>query len=137
MKRFCVFLTALLFLGATVTAAQPVPGKKFELGTSVAFSVFKFSDSTDSQSVLTMQARFGYFLRIFRRIEASSAQPRFCRVAPRSPLPAARGAGELEAIPEQGRREGLSRGEAPAEEFAGQNSKRTPNRQTLGLRISL
>jgi hypothetical protein len=33
------------------------------------------------------------FLRIFRRIVASSAQPRFCRVAPKSPLPAAGGPG--------------------------------------------
>jgi len=33
------------------------------------------------------------FLTIFRRIEASGAQPRFCRVAPQSPLPAARGTG--------------------------------------------
>jgi sugar phosphate isomerase/epimerase len=32
-------------------------------------------------------------LPIFRRIAASSAQPRFCRVAPKSPLPAAGGPG--------------------------------------------
>ena len=107
MKRFCVFLTALLFLGATVTAAQPVPGKKFELGTSVAFSVFKFSDSTDSQSVLTMQARFGYFLRIFRRIEASSAQPRFCRSLPGVRFPPPGGPGSQRRYPEPCRREGI------------------------------
>lgn len=62
MKKLFVFLTALLFLGATFASAQPVPGKKFELGTSLSFSVFKFSDSSDSQTILTLPVRFGYYI---------------------------------------------------------------------------
>jgi hypothetical protein len=62
MKKFFVFLTVLLFAGATFAAAQPVSGKKYELGTAVSFSVFKFSGSSDSESILTMPVRFGYYV---------------------------------------------------------------------------
>jgi len=62
MKRFFVFLTVLLFLGATFAAAQPVPGKKFELGTSFSFSMFDFGGDSESQTVLTLPVRFGYYI---------------------------------------------------------------------------
>ena len=62
MKKFYAFLAALVFLGATFAVAQPVAGKKFEFGTSLSFSTFKFSDSSDSQTILTIPVRFGYFI---------------------------------------------------------------------------
>jgi len=62
MKKLCVFLVGLLFLGATFAASQPVAGKKFELGTSFAFSNFKFSDSTGSYTVWNLSLRLGYFV---------------------------------------------------------------------------
>jgi len=62
MKKFCVFLTALLFLGTTFAVSQPVPGKKFELGTAFSFSSFKFSDDTESDTLLSLPLRFGYFV---------------------------------------------------------------------------
>ena len=62
MKRFCAFLSVLLFLGATLAISQPVPGKKFEIGTAFSFSSFKASGSTDSDSLLIIPLRFGYFV---------------------------------------------------------------------------
>jgi len=62
MKRFFALLTVLLFLGATFAAAQPVAGKKFELGTSLSFSTFKFSGSSESETILTIPLRFGYYI---------------------------------------------------------------------------
>jgi len=62
MKKFCVFLTALLFLGTTFAVSQPVAGKKFEFGTSLSFSSFKFTDDTESDTLLSLPLRFGYFV---------------------------------------------------------------------------
>lgn len=62
MKKFCAFLFVLLFLAATFAISQPVPGKKFELGMAFSFSSFKASGSTDSDSLLTIPVRFGYFI---------------------------------------------------------------------------
>jgi opacity protein-like surface antigen len=66
VKKFCVFLTALLFLGVTFAASQPVPGKKFELGTSVSFFSVKYQYAEDGYSnswtVLNVPVRFGWFI---------------------------------------------------------------------------
>ncbi len=62
MKRFYALLIVLLFLGATSAISQPVPGKKFELGTAFSFSSFKTSGSTESDSFLSIPLRFGYFV---------------------------------------------------------------------------
>jgi opacity protein-like surface antigen len=62
MKKTFVFLGILLFLGVTFAASQPVPGKKFELGTSIAFFSVKADDSTSSTSYLTIPVRFGWFI---------------------------------------------------------------------------
>ncbi len=65
MKKLCVFLAALLFLGATFAMSQPVPGKKFELGTSVNFFSVKYEFAggfSDSWTVLNVPVRFGWFV---------------------------------------------------------------------------
>jgi opacity protein-like surface antigen len=65
MKKCCVFLTALLFLGVTFVASQPVPGKKFELGTSLSFFSlkYKYADGySDSWTILNVPVRLGWFV---------------------------------------------------------------------------
>jgi hypothetical protein len=64
MKRTCVFLAALLLLGATFAAAQPVPGKKFEFGTSLALYSYNYESEmwSDSWTVLNVPIRFGWFI---------------------------------------------------------------------------
>jgi opacity protein-like surface antigen len=65
MKKLCVFLAALLFLGATFAMSQPVPGKKFEFGTAVNFfSVsYEYGDGySDSWTVLNVPIRFGWYV---------------------------------------------------------------------------
>jgi hypothetical protein len=65
MKKTFVFLAIALFLGATFAASQPVPGKKFEFGTSVNFfSVnYEYGDGwTGSWTVLNVPIRFGWFV---------------------------------------------------------------------------
>jgi len=65
MKRVCVFLAVLLFLGATFALSQPVPGKKFELGTSVNFFSVKYEYTdgfSSSWTVLNVPVRFGWFV---------------------------------------------------------------------------
>jgi hypothetical protein len=65
VKKLCVLLAALLFLGATFVMSQPVPGKKFEFGTSVNFfSVnYEYGDGwTGSWTVLNVPIRFGWFV---------------------------------------------------------------------------
>jgi hypothetical protein len=62
MKKTIVFLAVFLVLGASLVMSQPVSGKKFELGTAFSFTSFKFSDSTDSDSVLSLPLRLGYFV---------------------------------------------------------------------------
>jgi hypothetical protein len=52
----------LIFLGATLAMSQPVPGKKFEFSTAFSFSSFKFSGGMDSESLLLIPLRFGYFV---------------------------------------------------------------------------
>jgi opacity protein-like surface antigen len=63
MKKLCVSLALLLVLGAAFAAAQPVPGKKFELGTAV--SLFSYSYESDEYSnswtLLNIPVRFGWF----------------------------------------------------------------------------
>ena len=65
MKKLCVFLAVLLFLGATFAASQPVPGKKFELGTSMNFFSLKWENAdgySDSWTVLNVPIRFGWYV---------------------------------------------------------------------------
>lgn len=62
MKKICVFLAALLFLGATFAMSQSVPGKKFEFSTAFSFTSFKSSGSTDSDSLLSLPVRIGYYV---------------------------------------------------------------------------
>jgi opacity protein-like surface antigen len=65
MKKVCVFLAVLLFLGTTFALSQPVPGKKFELGTSVSFfsDKWEYSDGfSDSYTILNVPVRFGWFV---------------------------------------------------------------------------
>ena len=65
MKKVCVFLAVLLFLGATFALSQPVPGKRFELGTSVSFYSVKYEYAdgfTNSWTVLSVPIRFGWFV---------------------------------------------------------------------------
>ena len=64
MKRTCVFLAALLLLGATFAAAQPVPGKKFEFGTSLSLYSLSWEDefSSGSFTLLNVPIRFGWFI---------------------------------------------------------------------------
>ncbi len=61
MKKITAFLGILLFLGATFAVSQPIPGKMFEFSTAFSFSSYKFSDSTGSDSLLSLPLRFGYF----------------------------------------------------------------------------
>jgi len=61
MKKLGVFFVAILFLGVTFAASQPVPGKKFEFSTAFSFSSLKFSGSTDSDTFLCLPVRVGYF----------------------------------------------------------------------------
>lgn len=64
MKKVCVFLAVLLFLGATFALSQPVPGKKFELGTSVNFYSVKYEYGdgySGSFTILNVPIRFGWF----------------------------------------------------------------------------
>jgi opacity protein-like surface antigen len=61
MKRSCVFLAAMMLLGAAFAAAQPVPGKKFEFSTGVSFFGVKFDGSDSSYSYLSVPVRFGWF----------------------------------------------------------------------------
>ncbi|OGD27571.1 MAG: hypothetical protein A2028_04045 [Candidatus Aminicenantes bacterium RBG_19FT_COMBO_59_29] len=65
MKKVCVFLAVLLFLGTTFALSQPVPGKKFELGTAVSFFSIKYEYSdgySGSWTVLNVPIRFGWFV---------------------------------------------------------------------------
>jgi hypothetical protein len=61
MKKLCVFLAVLLFLGTTFAMSQPVPGKKFEFSTALAFFSAK-ADGEDSFSYLSLPFRFGWFI---------------------------------------------------------------------------
>ena len=63
MKKFCMFMVVLMAFGAAVAAAQPVAGKKFELGTAVSFFSIKEDGSEGgSWGYLTVPVRFGYFI---------------------------------------------------------------------------
>ena len=62
MKKLGVFLVTLLFLGATLAISQPVPGKKFELGTSISFTSVKISGFTGSDTYLILPVRFGCYI---------------------------------------------------------------------------
>jgi opacity protein-like surface antigen len=62
MRKVCAVLSVILFLGAALAMSQPVPGKKFEFSTAFSFSSFKVSGGTDSDSLLMIPLRFGYFV---------------------------------------------------------------------------
>jgi opacity protein-like surface antigen len=62
MKKLCVFLAVLLFLGATFAVSQPVPGKKFEFSTALSFASMKFSGDTESYTFLSLPLRVGYYI---------------------------------------------------------------------------
>ena len=62
MKKLCVFLAVLLFLGATFAVSQPVPGKKFEFSTAFSFASMKFSGDTESTTILSLPLRVGYYI---------------------------------------------------------------------------
>ena len=62
MKKLCVFLAVLLFLGATFAVSQPVPGKKFEFSTAFSFASMKFSEDTESTTILSLPLRVGYYI---------------------------------------------------------------------------
>ncbi len=64
MKRLCVSLALLLVLGAAFAAAQPVPGKTFELGTAIALWSYNYTSDeySNSWTVLNVPVRFGWFL---------------------------------------------------------------------------
>ena len=61
MKKLSVVLALMLILGAAVVSAQPVEGKKFELGTSVDYYSFGSSGSTWA-SYLSVPVRFGWYI---------------------------------------------------------------------------
>jgi hypothetical protein len=63
MRRLCVSLALLLVLGAAFAAAQPVPGKKFELGTAIALWSYSYEneDYSNSYTLLNVPVRFGWF----------------------------------------------------------------------------
>jgi hypothetical protein len=62
MKKLCVFLAVLLFLGATFAVSQPVPGKKFEFSTAFSFASMKSSGDTESYTFLSLPLRVGYYI---------------------------------------------------------------------------
>jgi opacity protein-like surface antigen len=65
MKKLCVFLAVLLFLGTTFAVSQPVPGKKFEFGTSVNFFSVKYEEAggySGSWTILNVPVRFGWYV---------------------------------------------------------------------------
>jgi len=62
MKKLCVFLAVLLFLGTTFAVSQPVPGKKFEFSTAFSFTSLKFSGDTASDTFLSLPLRVGYYI---------------------------------------------------------------------------
>lgn len=65
MKKAIAFLAVLLFLGVTFAASQPVPGKKFEFGTSVNFFSVSW-DTADGYSgswtIMNVPIRFGWYV---------------------------------------------------------------------------
>jgi hypothetical protein len=62
MKRIATFLVVLLLGGVTFAAAQPVAGKRFELGTALSFTSFKFEGDTESTTLVSLPLRIGFFL---------------------------------------------------------------------------
>ena len=77
MKKLFTFLAALLFLGATLVMSQPVPGKKFELSTAISFTSFKISGDSNSESILILPVRFGYYIWKGLEIEPELALSKF------------------------------------------------------------
>jgi len=61
MKKSFACLAALLLLGVTFAASQPVPGKKFEFSTAFSFTSLKFSGDTGSDTFLSLPVRVGYY----------------------------------------------------------------------------
>lgn len=62
MRKLAAFFSVLLLLGTTFAVGQPVAGKKFEFGTAFSFSSYKFSDSLESDTILSLPVRFGFFV---------------------------------------------------------------------------
>jgi opacity protein-like surface antigen len=61
MKKALVMVAIFCFLGTLAATAQPA-GKKWEVGGSVSFTSFKFSDSTESTTVFNFPVRVGYYI---------------------------------------------------------------------------
>jgi hypothetical protein len=61
VKKLCVFLGVLLFLGVTFAASQPVPGKKFEFSTAIDFESVTVDGGSGSSGALVIPFRFGWF----------------------------------------------------------------------------
>jgi hypothetical protein len=63
MKRICVLVVVLVFLGTSVAFAErPIEGKKFEFSTAVSFSSAKYTNSDNSVSILIIPVRLGWFI---------------------------------------------------------------------------
>ena len=61
MRKPCLVLISLLIWGAAFAAAQPVPGKRFEFGTSLNFVSLKTQNDEPAQGALNIPVRFGWF----------------------------------------------------------------------------
>jgi len=75
MKKLSAFLAALLFLAAMTAMGQPLAGKKFEAGTSLAFFSLKGDSSDGSTSYLCVPIRFGWFAWRGSRSNPKSSSP--------------------------------------------------------------
>mgnify|MGYP000849901178 CR=1 FL=1 len=61
MKKAVLGLVVVLFVCTLAVSAQPV-GKKFELGLGWSFSSYKWSDAPESDYVINIPLRFGYYI---------------------------------------------------------------------------
>jgi opacity protein-like surface antigen len=62
MKKQMIGLLTLVLTLAAAAAAQPVPGKRFELSTGAYFWNVKYKDASESSSILNVPLRFGFYL---------------------------------------------------------------------------
>lgn len=64
MTKRLVSLTLLIMVGAMFAAAQPVPGKKFELGTAASLwsYSYEYNGYSNSYTILNVPVRFGWFI---------------------------------------------------------------------------
>jgi|YelNatPaOPRAMG01_1025707.scaffolds.fasta_scaffold37886_1 opacity protein-like surface antigen len=61
MKKFALFLTLSLLLSTVTALAQPA-GKKWEFGLSFSYTNYKFSGSSETNYLLNIPIRAGYFI---------------------------------------------------------------------------